>query len=147
MSASLYLWVKSLHLISATAWFASLFALAWLFFLHVRSVAHSDSGSFQTQLSEIERILLKRIVNPLMIIALLLGIMTLVLNPAWLKSGWMHAKLLLVIGLCGYHGVLAKTQRQLAAQSPVTLSKIQVLCWLPFVLISGIAILVVVKPF
>lgn len=145
--SGLYLWMKSLHLITATAWFASLFALAWLYFLHVRSAAQSDSGVFHAQLSEVERILLKRIVNPLMVIALLLGTLTLVLNPIWLKSGWMHAKLLLVIGISAYHGILAKTYRQLAEQKPVSQSKVMLLCWLPFVLLTGIGILVIVKPF
>lgn len=143
----LYLWIKSLHLLSAMSWFASLFALAGLCLLHARSATQTDAHPFQAQIAEFGRLLLKRIVNPLMLIALLLGVITLALNPAWLKSGWMHAKLLLVIGLCGYHGVLAKTQRQLAEHQPVSLNKIRTLCWLPFLLMTGIAILVVVKPF
>ena len=141
----LYLWIKSLHLISAMGWFASLFALAWLLLLQARTLTETDT--VQAQISEASRILLKRIVNPLMLIALLLGVIALVLNPDWLKSGWMHAKLLLVVAMCGYHGVLAKSQRQLAAQTPVSLAKLRLLCWLPFALITGIAILVIVKPF
>ncbi|MNG35415.1 hypothetical protein D3C84_1221400 [compost metagenome] len=70
------------------------------------------------------------------------------LNPAWLQMGWLHAKLLLVVALIGYHHACGAQLKRFArgenARSHVFYR------WFneaPVLLLLAIVILVVVKPF
>lgn len=139
----LYPLIKAAHLFSAMAWVASLFALAALLPFHVQATHEAAKA----RLADIEHFLLKKIANPLLLVVLILGVATLVRNPAWLKMGWMHAKLLFVVFFCGYHGVLAKTRRVLSTGGEVSLAKTRVLNILLWVLTAVIVFLAIVKPF
>lgn len=139
----LYAISTSAHLITVMAWVASLFSVAVLLPFHVKTT----EAVVKEKLVQIEHFLLKRLANPLMIVALVLGVATLVLNPILLKSPWMHAKLLFVVFFCGYHGALAKSRRQLAEGIDVNVGKLKVLTVLPLVFTSIIVFLVLVKPF
>ncbi len=140
----LYALSKSAHLIAVISWIASLFSLAVLLPFHVQAAAET---AVRDKLAQIEHFLLKKLANPLMLVTLILGVATLVLNPILLKAPWMHAKLLMVVILCGYHGSLAKTRRLLAEGDTVSLQKTRVLGILPLVLTAIIVFLVIVKPF
>ena len=94
-----------------------------------------------------ERRLLKGIINPAMIVTWVLG-----LYLAWygfgFKGGWLHGKLLLVFVLSGIHGVLVKHVRNFAADRNVKSPRyFRILNEVPAVLMVGIVILVIVKPF
>lgn len=90
------LWIKSLHLIFVTSWFAGLFYLPRLFVNH----AMVDDPATSGRLLLMER-KLYRFMTPLAILALGFGLWL------WLgygiDGGWLHAKLVLVAGLIGYH--------------------------------------------
>lgn len=95
-----YLWVKALHIIFIASWFAALFYLPRLF-VNLAMVP-KDSHA------ERERLLLMahklyRFGSLLMLIALASGLWL------WLgygiTGGWLYAKLLLVVGVIGYHHV------------------------------------------
>jgi len=139
----LYAISKSVHLIAVMSWVASLFSVAVLLPFHVKTT----EAVVKEKLVQIEHFLLKRLANPLMLVALILGVVTLVLNPVLLKAPWMHAKLLFVVLFCGYHGALAKARRQLAEGTTVKAGKVKVLSVLPLVLTSIIVFLVIAKPF
>lgn len=140
----LYLWVKALHIIAVVCWFAGLFYLPRLFVYH----AMSDDEASQQRFCVMERKLYRGIMNPSMIATLLLGGWLLYLNPAWLQMGWLHAKLLLVALLVGYHHACGAQLKRFArgenARGHVFYR------WfneIPVLFLLAIVILVVVKPF
>ena len=94
-----------------------------------------------------ERRLLKGIINPSMTLAWILG-----LYLAWsgfaFKGGWLHGKILLVFLLSGIHGYLAGRVRDFANDRNTKSSRFyRIINEVPAVLMVGIVILVIVKPF
>lgn len=97
-----YLWVKAFHIVFVAAWFAALFYLPRLF-VNLAMVA-GDSHAERERLLLMAR-KLHRFGLALMLPALALGLVL------WLGygigigpgSGWMHAKLALVLLVVGYH--------------------------------------------
>ena len=102
--SSLYPWVKALHLIFVATWFAGLFYLPRIF-VNLAMVP-ADSHAERERLLVMAR-KLYRFSSLLMVPALALGVVL-----WWVYgvgrgpgSGWMHAKLVLVVGAVGYHHV------------------------------------------
>jgi len=94
-----------------------------------------------------ERRLLKAIINPAMIVTWLAGIYL-----AWaghfFSAGWFHGKLLLVVLLSGIHGFFSRWVKDFAADRNTRSHKFyRVINEVPTVLMIGIVVLVVVKPF
>ncbi len=140
----LYLWIKAFHVIAVIAWMAGMLYLPRLFVYH----SEVPKGSIQSDTFKImERRLLKAIINPAMIVTWVLGLY-LVWDGGWYTSGWLHAKLLLVLILSGVHGFLSKTVKVFAADQNVRPAKFyRIINEVPTVLMIGIVILVIVKPF
>lgn len=141
-----YLWIKALHVISVIAWMAGMLYLPRLFVYHCEAPA----GSTQSETFKVmERRLLKAIINPAMISAWLCGGAMIALNPELLKGqGWLHAKLALVIALSGAHGMLSKHVRLFAQDANTKPQKyFRILNEVPTLLMIGIVILVIVRPF
>ena len=140
----LYLWLKAFHVIAVIAWMAGMLYLPRLF------VYHSDTpkGSIQSETFKImERRLLKAIINPAMIVTWVLGLY-LAWDGGWYTSGWLHGKLLLVLILSGLHGVYVRRLKEFAADRNTRPAKYyRILNEVPTVLMIGIVILVIVKPF
>ena len=144
MTMDYYLWLKSLHVIAIIAWMAGLLYLPRLFVYH----AGAPKGSDQARTFEImERRLLRAIMNPAMIIVWITGL-TLAIWGGWFKSGWLHGKLALVIGLSAAHMYFARQRRLLAeGRDEKTSGFYRALNEVPTLLMIGIVILVIVKPF
>jgi protoporphyrinogen IX oxidase len=108
----------------------------------------AETGSAQSEtLKVMERRLLKAIINPAMIAAWILGIV-LAWQGGWLSSGWLHAKLALVLALSALHGVLVRHVKAFAADRNTRPARyFRILNEVPTVLMIGIVILVIVKPF
>ena len=140
----MYEWIKALHVMAVISWMAGMLYLPRLMVYH----AEAQIGSIQSETFKImERRLLKGIINPAMILTWVLG-----LYLAWyafgFKGGWLHAKLLLVVVLSGIHGILVKHVRNFAADRNVKSPRyFRILNEIPAVLMVGIVILVIVKPF
>ncbi|ERS86496.1 MULTISPECIES: protoporphyrinogen oxidase HemJ [Halomonas] len=107
------LWFKALHLIAMVTWFAALFYLPRLYVYHAMARDRGEQQAIDHFLV-MERKLYRGIMTPSMIAVLLFGGMLLVLNPGWLTQGWIHAKLLLVALLVGYHHVCLIYLKQFA---------------------------------
>lgn len=142
-----YLLIKALHIISFTAWMAGMFYLPRLFAYHAATApGSSESELFKTM----ERRLLRAIINPTMVATFIFGIWLIVLT-GYGKPGndaWIHAKLLLVLGLAGLHGFFARTRKQLAAdQRPHSARFYKVINELVTFLFVIIVLLAVTKPF
>ena len=141
----LYNWIKALHVISMIAWMAGLLYLPRLFVYHVQAQA----GSIQSDTFKImERRLLKAIMNPAMIASFVFGIWLIVLNPSLLSQGWLHAKLLLVLGMAGAHGAMGKWRKDFEADRNVRPPRFyRIANEVPTVLMIVVVILVIVRPF
>lgn len=140
----MYEWIKAFHVIAVIAWMAAILYLPRLYVYHSSATPGSElSETFKIM----ERRLLKAIMTPAMIAAWLAGLW-LVWQGGWLKSGWLHAKLLLVLGLTGVHGLLAAWRRGFA-EDRNTRSATVYRVWneVPTLLMILVVILVVVKPF
>lgn len=141
-----YLWVKALHVIAVISWMAGMLYLPRLFVYH----CDAAPGSAQSETFKVmERRLLKAIMNPAMAVTWLAGLGMIALNPELMKGqGWLHAKLTLVLILSGFHGALSKWTRQFAADANSRSQKFyRVANEVPTILMIGIVILVIVRPF
>jgi protoporphyrinogen IX oxidase len=140
----LYLWIKAFHVIAIIAWMAGMLYLPRLFVYH----SETQKGSIQSDTFKImERRLLKAIINPAMIVAWALGLY-LVWDGGWYASGWLHAKVLLVLILSGFHGFLSRLVKDFAADRNTRPARFyRMINEVPTVLMIGIVILVIVKPF
>ena len=81
-------------------------------------------------------------------LTLLFGIAMLSVTPALAAAGWLHAKLTLVLALIGYHVWCYRLMRELrAGRNRHSSTWYRLFNEVPTVLLIGIVILVVVKPF
>ena len=139
------LWIKAFHIIAVICWFAGIFYLPRLFVYHAMAEDEVSKERFVIM----ERKLLRGIMNPSAIVAVILGSVLLWMNwPAYQQQGWVHAKLTLVIMLIVYHLMCRKLwinfSRNENRHSSVYYR------WFnefPVLLLVGIVILVVVRPF
>ena len=140
----MYEWLKAFHVIAIIAWMAGMLYLPRLFVYH----CDAEPGSKQSETFKVmERRLLKAIINPAMIASWALGLW-LVWQGGWYASGWFHAKLALVLALSALHGSLARWVRDFATDKNQHSPKFyRIINEVPTVLMIGIVILVMVKPF
>jgi putative membrane protein len=140
------LWVKAFHIISMVCWFAGIFYLPRLFVNH----AMVEDAATRERLALMER-KLYRFITPFMLLTVILGGVLVVKGGFWDQFAvhhWLHAKLTLVLLLCGYHGWMGATVRAFAAGKVTRSHKFyRVMNELPVLLLFAIVILVVVKPF
>jgi len=136
------LWIKSLHIIFVVAWFAGLFYLPRLFVYH----AMAEDVPSRERFKVMERKLYVGIMAPGAVLTLVFGLWL------WLgygfSGGWLHAKLVLVAVLVAYHlwcGKLLKDFRD----GRNTRSHVWYRWFneIPTVILVGVVILTVVKPF
>ncbi len=141
---NLYLWLKALHVIAVISWMAGMLYLPRLFVYH----SGAEKGSVQSETFKVmERRLLKAIINPAMAATWILGLWLAFEAQAW-RDGWFHGKVALVIAMSAVHGVLAKHVKAFAADANVKDGRyFRILNEVPTVLMIGIVILVIVKPF
>src|SRR3989339_312226 len=103
--AQYYLYFKALHIIAVISWMAAMLYLPRLYVYH----ATAESGGRVSETFKImEGRLLRYIMTPAMLATFLFGLLMLMANSGLMQQGWMHAKLLLVFGMAGAHGYLAK---------------------------------------
>ena len=140
-----YFTIKALHIAAVIFWMAGILYLPRLFVYH--HGAQVD-GELEKALLIQERNLLKIIMNPALIVVWLLAIIMLTANTALFSSGWMHAKLVLVLALSGLHGFYAATAKKFAkGERPRTEKFWRMLNEVPAIATIIIVLLAVVKPF
>jgi putative membrane protein len=102
-----YLWFKTLHIVGVVVWFAGLFYLVRLFIYHAEAAGLDPPlrQAFEAQYGLMERRLANIITTPGMVVAVVMAVGLLLVEPIWLKQTWMHAKLAFVAVLLGYHWV------------------------------------------
>ena len=141
---AMYEWLKALHVIAVIAWMAGMLYLPRLFVYH----CEAEPGSKQSETFKVmERRLLRAIINPAMIVTWLAGLY-LVWAGHWYVAGWFHVKFALVLAMSAVHGFLAARVRDFALDRNTRSQKFyRVINEVPTILMIGIVILVVVKPF
>ena len=139
-----YNWIKAFHVVAVISWMAGMLYLPRLFVYHVDAA----KGSVQSETFKVmERRLLRAIINPAMIGSWVLGLW-LMWRGGWHAQGWMHGKLLLVLLLSGAHGYLSAALRAFAEDRNTKDARHwRIVNEAPTVLMIGIVVLVIVKPF
>ncbi|MGF1477546.1 MAG: protoporphyrinogen oxidase HemJ [Geminicoccaceae bacterium] len=141
---SWYLLWKALHIMGFAAWMAGLWYLPRLMIYHHSTAAGSESSE---TFKVMERRLLKAITTPAMVATFVFGLIIFV-SGNHLTSGWMHAKLLLLLAMAACHGVLAADVKKFAAdQRPRSTRWYRIFNEVPTVLFVAIVLLAVLKPF
>ncbi|HEX3993822.1 MAG TPA: protoporphyrinogen oxidase HemJ [Acetobacteraceae bacterium] len=144
-----YQWIKAFHIISVIAWMAGMLYLPRLYVYHCAA----EKGSVQSETFKVmERRLLRGIINPAMVATIILGLWLAWLGPdsryGWFASGWLQAKIALVLMLSFVHGLLARWRRDFAADRNQHSAKFyRLINEIPTVLMIIIVLLVVLKPF
>lgn len=135
------LWIKAFHIIFVTSWFAGLFYLPRIY---VNLAMEQEAVAYARLMLMAQK--LYRFMQPLMLLALLLGLWLWL--GAGIGGGWMHAKLLLVVGLVAYHFYCGHLLKRFAAGQN-TRSHVWYRWFneVPVLVLFAVAILVVVKPF
>ena len=107
--------LRGLHILAVIAWMAGLLYLPRLFAYHTRAAPGSEmDATFQ----EMERKLLRIIINPAGLAVLVLGLSLIWYDGAqrlgwgFLRAPWIHVKLLFVVLLYGWHGFLSASRRR-----------------------------------
>jgi putative membrane protein len=138
------LWLKALHVIAVISWMAGLLYLPRLFVYH----CEAETGSRQSETFKVmEHRLLRYIMNPAMIVVWITGPL-LAWQQAMYKDGWLMAKFALVCVLTAYHHALGYWRKDFAAdRNRHDQRYYRIANEVPTVLMIGIVILVVVKPF
>ncbi len=140
----MYDWIKALHVIAVISWMAGMLYLPRLFVYH----CDAEPGSKQSETFKVmERRLLKAIINPAMTVTWLAGLY-LAWAGHWFSASWFHGKLLLVLLLSGVHGFFVSYVRDFGADRNTRSQRFyRFINEVPTLLMIGIVILVIVKPF
>ena len=138
-----YLWFKAFHITFVVAYFAGLFYLPRLFVYHADAkdpVSHDRFVIMERRLYGLTHVAAG--------IAILMGILMVVTAPSMLKMHWLQVKLVLVALVIVYQAWCMKLMKSLRAGTNTRSAKwFRVFNEVPALLLIGIAIMAVVKPF
>ncbi|MFA9217435.1 MAG: CopD family protein [Sphingomonadaceae bacterium] len=137
------LWIKALHIFFVISWMSGVFYLPRIF---VNLAMETDATSTERLLMMARK--LYRFSMWLQVFAVVFGVWLIYLQYGWSMPHWLHAKLLLVVLLSGYHhacGPLLKKFERGANQR--SHKWFRVFNEMPVFMMLGIVLLVVVKPF
>jgi putative membrane protein len=143
--SGIYLWIKAAHLIFVIAWMAGMMYLPRLFVYQHQS---EKGGEAERYFIQMQRRLLKGIINPSMALVWVLGILMLIASPAILSQGWFHVKLALAVAISAIHGFYAASRRKFEkGERPRSEKFWRIMNEVPFLALIVIVIMVIVKPF
>ena len=145
--AEWHVWIKAVHVIAVISWMAGRLYLPRLYVYH----AEAEPGSELSETLKImERRLLRAIINPAMVIAMILGICML-FTPGLVDFGqyWIWIKLFCAfIGLGGMHGYLSRWRKDFEAdRNTRSAGFYRKVNEIPTILMIVIVIMVIVRPF
>jgi putative membrane protein len=137
------LWLKAFHVIAVITWFAGLFYLPRLY------VYHADA---KDSISIARFVLMEHRLFALMTIgavaAVVFGAAMLAAAPVYLTMEWLRIKLILVLLLIAYHAFCFKLMRDFAQNRNARSARwYRVFNEVPSLLLIGIVLLAVIKPF
>jgi putative membrane protein len=141
-------WLKAFHIIGVVSWFAGLLYLPRLFVYHSqiqRGSVDDQPGNARFKIME-RKLFMIMTIGAVIAIGFAAGMLA--MNPVLLTLHWMQAKLALVLVLVGYHGACFALLQQFASDRNSHAERwFRVFNEVPALLLIGIVILVVVRPF
>jgi putative membrane protein len=142
------LWLKAFHVVGVIAWFAAIFYLPRLFVYH----SQIQNGTIDDTPGNARFKVMERKLFGLMtvaaVIAIGFGAAMVLVSPAYLLMHWLQLKLALVFALVSYHGACFALLQQFAGDRNTRSERwYRVFNEVPALLLIGIVILAVVKPF
>ena len=144
----MYLYVKAIHIIFVITWMAGLFYIVRLFIYHTEAKQKPEDEyiTLHRQFMTMEHKLWWIITTPSMYLAVAAGLTMLYLAPDLLHAGWMHVKLVFVLGLVGYHFVCQRIMEKLRGETNQwTSMRLRLWNELATVLLFAIVFIVVLK--
>ncbi len=139
---------KAVHIIAFVAWFAGLFYIVRLFVYHTEALEDGGEGKdiLTKQYHLMEKKLYRIIMSPAMGITVLAGSAMLIINPAYLKEGWMHIKLTLVLVLIIYQSICKKVMKKLdKGEMPMKSIQFRLFNEVPTIILVAIVLLAVFR--
>jgi len=139
-----YLWLKAGHIIFMVFWLAGLFMLPrQMIYLHPASPGSDESALWAKRMGLLRKVIL----TPSLIVVWVLGLLLAMTIGAW-DQGWFHAKLLFVLLLTAFHGIMvARSKKMIAGDRPMSEKQLRMWGEFPGIVLAIIVILVIVKPF
>ena len=142
--SSIYLFLKSGHVIFMVFWMAGLFMLPRQC---IYMLDHAPGSPGEAKWAERMGKLRNIILTPSLIIVWVLGL-SMAYGGGWFTSGWLHAKLTLVLVMTGYHGwLVGQTKKMARGERPLTEKQLRMIGEVPGLLLVLIVFLVYLKPF
>lgn len=139
-----FLTIKAIHIIAVICWMAALLYLPRLFVYHA---SHGQRDDIHAMFCLMENKLIKVIMTPSMIVALISGTAMLQLDSSYLDFWWMHVKLICVLMLIITHRYFMLChQRFSEAKNQKDHEFFRKINELPTVLMILIVFLIVLKP-
>lgn len=141
-------WVKAAHVIFVIFWMAGLFILPRYLVHHQEALGDAvQAKAWADREAKLRRVIL----TPSMALVWILGLalaLNLGLADGQQGLGWLHAKLLLVLLLSGYHGwAVGYSKKLTAGQGTLTSRQLRMINEIPAIFVTLIVILAVVRPF
>ncbi len=141
-----FVWIKSAHVVFVIFWMAGLFMLPRYLAYHSEApVGSAESETWKAREGRIQRVIL----TPALVLSRVFGLAMIAARPELMSSGgWLHAKLVLVLALSGFHGFLAGQTRKFRRDAGIRNTRTwRMLNEIPSFAVIAIVILVVAKPF
>ena len=141
-----YGWVKVIHVLAVISWMAGLFYLPRLFVYHAENMGKNETSPV---FKVMERRLLKAIMRPAALVAVVSGAALIHLG-GWDQAmpAWLWLKLLLVGAMLAFHGLLEVHAARFRDDRELKPGRyFRIINEVPTVLLVGIVILVIIKPF
>ena len=139
-----YLWLKAGHIIFMVFWLAGLFMLPrQMIYLHPASPGSDESALWAKRTGLLRKVIL----TPSLIVVWVLGLLLAMTIGAW-DQGWFPAKLLFVLLLTAFHGIMvARSKKMIAGDRPMSEKQLRMWGEFPGIMLATIVILGIVKPF
>ena len=144
--ARLYPWTKAIHILAVISWMVGLLYLPRLFVYHCEAAPGTEASE---RFKVMEARLYRQIMLPAMLTTFVFGIV-LALSRGLVDwhHGWMHVKLLAVLGLAGFHGAMGKWRKNFLNDRNTKPQRFfRIANEVPTVLMVVAVIMVVVQPF
>ena len=143
---SAYPWLKTLHVFSVILWMGAQFTLPLLLAVHRQLPPASKRAAM---LAEIERQLIRRVMNPAILAAFTFGglmVYTFIANTGQFPA-WLGIKLVLVLLLSAVHGLLVREYKRILTGggrwSNAAWRRVQ---WMDIGMLASVVALVINKP-
>ncbi|MEO0983119.1 MAG: CopD family protein [Pseudomonadota bacterium] len=145
MLATLYPWIKALHLVFVVAWMAGLLMLPRL---RIYQLNDEPGGKLFEEMKTASARLRKIILTPAIIMVWALGLALAIIQAGVWSEGWFHAKLALVLVISGLHGYFVAVGRRIdAGGADISSRQLRMMNEAPFVAMIAVIVLVIVRPF